>query len=85
MVATKCKPAKITNQRRKERFNPVCQSNNAVKPGQRRKQEEKRRKPCSRLARPSQSEPIDENDRPAACGDAEQHKRQVGIVNKTIE
>jgi hypothetical protein len=85
MVATKCKPATITNQRRKERFNPVCQSNNSVKPTQRRKQKEKRRKLCSRLARPSQSGPIEENDRPAACGDAEQYKRQVGIANKTIE
>jgi hypothetical protein len=82
MAAAKRQPAKIANERREESLNTVCQSNDAVKPGERRKQKEKRRKPCRQLTEPFQCKQVDENDRPTACGDAKQQERQVGIMNE---
>ena len=82
IAAAKHQPAKIANECREEGLNTVCQRNHAVKPGERRKQKEKRRKPCRQLTKPFQGKQVDENDRPTACGDAEQHERQVGIMNE---
>jgi hypothetical protein len=44
MAAAKHQLAKIANECREESLNTVCQRNDAVKPGERRKQKEKRRK-----------------------------------------
>ena len=42
---------------REDGLNIVCQRNDAVKPGERRKQKEKRRKPCCQLTEPFQRKP----------------------------
>jgi hypothetical protein len=82
MTAAKYKPAKITSECREESLNTVCERNNAVKPGKRGKQKEKRCKSCRQLIEPFKGKQVDENDRPTARGDAEQHERQVGIMNE---
>jgi hypothetical protein len=55
MVAAKHEPAKITSKCREESFNAVRERNNAMKPGERGKQKEQCRKPCSELTKPFQS------------------------------
>ena len=82
MATAKRKPAKITSECREESLNTVCQRNNAVKPGKRRKQKEKRSKSRSELIKPFKGKQVDENDRPTARGDTEQYERQVGIMNE---
>jgi hypothetical protein len=47
MAAAKRQPAKIAKECREKSLNTVCQRNDAVKPGKKRKQKEKRRKPAA--------------------------------------
>jgi hypothetical protein len=58
MAAAKHQLAKIANECREESLATVCQRNDAVKPGERRKQKEKRRKPCRQLTEPFQGKQV---------------------------
>jgi hypothetical protein len=64
MAAAKHRPAKIANEWREESLNTIFQRNDAVKPGERRKQKEKRRKPCRQLTEPFQRKQVDETTVP---------------------